>query len=137
MPTLDLDQHKALAARRAHRRRRGTPPPPAGLPQAEVSAKHLTGEPNWDVFLQYLSAEVSRLIDVEESANHVLQSPSVTAHDQMMTAKIQLHRAMSARQILEDVISLPKRLIEAGEAASSLQDIAAERNSAEPVGGGK
>jgi len=90
------------------------------IQQAAVKAELLTGDPVWDLFLTYLQHAIEETEARKESAQGILIHPANVDHNSMLQAKIALAEFNSRIDLLKDVISLPKRLIEMGTEAKGL-----------------
>lgn len=92
----------------------------AMLAQAEVSARLLTGSPEWDIFLQMLQATVDRFKANRDSLDEMLKDPRLANADDIIRTKIQYIQADTYVRALEGVVSLPVDIIESGDRARDL-----------------
>lgn len=88
--------------------------------QAGVSAERLTHNDDWDKFLGYLESAYERTKDARASTLERLAGPEVVGVEEFYRNKYELTRFASMVETLEWVMSLPKTLIENGEAARDL-----------------
>ena len=83
---------------------------PKFLEQAEVATRHLTGRPEWDVFLQRVQA----LIDQEQtlilSLAGAIASPNLT-NDQIFQAQRHLLASKQRVEAWELILSLPQDIL--------------------------
>ncbi len=92
------------------------------LAQAEVKAGLLTGDPNWDIFLSYVQADVEFMEGLRDGFEAKIADPRTVNHEQIVLAKIGLAECTATINAWEAVISLPKDILEMGREARTLLD---------------
>lgn len=90
------------------------------MEQAAVSAKALTGDQKWDIFLQNIQATIQAAEVERDGFEAILTNPNVVSHDQLILAKIGLAEVTSMIRTCRAVLDLPKDIIAHGEQARSL-----------------
>lgn len=116
----DLAEFKKLQGARADQRLQQDRPALQMIRQAAVKAEYLTGDPNWDAFLSYLTAAKEQLATTSISFERILRDPTTVDHDTMMRAKIGLLECEAQIKFADAVISLPKNIRDEGEKAAGL-----------------
>jgi hypothetical protein len=90
------------------------------LEQAEVWSKQLTEDPNWNIFLQCLQALRNRTLQALEAAR-TADETSADFSSEGMARRTADRRALLGRiQTLDEVIALPRDVMEEGEIAREL-----------------
>jgi hypothetical protein len=94
------------------------------LAQAPVAMAALTGDPNWDVFLQILQADLEKVrIALEALKERMVDSIDVNP-ETLVLERIQAKVYQSQILTLEKVIGLPKQIKEEGvEAQKDLDEL--------------
>lgn len=87
------------------------------MARAAVAAEKLTGDESWDHFLTLLQDVIDRSVAREAMAMDTLRSPGVLDHSSLLAAKVDLIRMQERREVLEQVIALPRKLKEKGKEA--------------------
>ncbi len=118
----NLDEFRARTAANQQTQASQYRPQLKMLAQAEVSAKMLTGDPQWDRFLSYLQAALEHTQGQADAAAETIANPSVVNNDQIMAAKAIITECNARVDAWNAVISLPKDLIEMGDQATALLD---------------
>ena len=90
------------------------------LRQASVSAESLTGNPHWDIFLQYLAAAIEDTEGQKKGFSDALADPSVVDTNDIMKAKLSLAECNGRIDAWKFVLSLPKDIIGMGTQAKEL-----------------
>ena len=90
------------------------------LAQAVVEAENMTGVPEWDRFLSYVSAASEACGERAAALRDRIADPSVVGHDEIMQLKISLEGWIQRGLAFDAVIRLPKDLMEVGEDAREL-----------------
>jgi len=90
------------------------------LAQAEVHQKNLTGHPEWDRFLSYLSAFSQKMQAERMVLKERLCDPQVVSTDTIMAMKMSIVRYDSIIEAVEAVMALPKAIIEMGDKAKNV-----------------
>ena len=90
------------------------------LAQAEVKAKHLTGNAEWDRFLSYLQNFRDTIEKQRDGFANAIADPRVVDHGRILEAKIAMAECKGIIDALDGVISLPKDLMEMGAQAKTL-----------------
>ena len=88
--------------------------------QAEVQADRLTGDPDWDIFLQLVQAGIERMQKSAADYRERLCDPEVVNQDELMHLKMRLADAEAHVRAWVAVIQLPKDIKKSGEQAKSL-----------------
>jgi hypothetical protein len=88
--------------------------------QAEVSATLLTGDQNWDVFLQFLQSAVDTTKAQKTSLEERYLDPGLVNPDEIMKDKILIMLCAERIKAWETVIALPVDIMSQGEKARSL-----------------
>lgn len=79
-----------------------------------VRASAVTGHPDWDHFVEQIEGRIKQYAAERERQQGVLADPRVVSADVIMAAKIVLVSCNAAIAALEDVVGLPKSLIDRG-----------------------
>ncbi len=90
--------------------------------QAEVQADRLTGDPDWDIFLQLLQAGIEKMSKLAADLRDRLCDPEVVNQDELMHLKLRLSAAEAQVAAWDAAIQLPKDIKTSGEQAKSLLD---------------
>ncbi len=92
------------------------------LRRAEVGAKFLTNDENWDVYLSYIQNAIERTEAQLSAFKEGLCDPNITNTDEIM--RIKIHAATCAGRIeaMKAMRALPKELMTAGAQARQLLD---------------
>ena len=90
------------------------------LEQAEVQSACLTGDPVWDVFLQYIQAAVSATRTQRDAAIARIVSSTTVNHDEMLLQKLIIVECEARIRAWNAVLALPADLKRNGESARSL-----------------
>jgi len=90
------------------------------LNQAEVKAKHLTGDPHWDMFLSYIQGAIETTQRQLEGFEAALGSPDLVNTDEIMKAKISVIRCRERIAAWVAVMELPNELRAGGVEARGL-----------------
>jgi hypothetical protein len=85
----------------------------AHLVQAQVSASKLTGDPNWDIYLQLLQGRLDDVIKAHTESLELLESPLILEYEKVMMNKIRAVAARAQIDILEWAMDLPTAMREA------------------------
>ena len=88
--------------------------------QAEVQAERLTGDPDWDIFLQLVQAGIERMQKLANELRRQLADPGTVNQDELMRLKISLADAEGHVRAWEATIQLPKDIKQSGEQAKTL-----------------
>ena len=90
-----------------------------------VRASAVTGDKNWDHFLAAIEGRIKTYRDLIASEQIKLNNPLLVNGDEIMLLKVKLACLTSGMAALEEIIALPKIIIEQGaEAAGKLHGIA-------------
>ena len=92
------------------------------LRRAEVGAKFLTSDQNWDTYLSYIQNAIERTEAQLSACKEGLCDPDMTNADEIM--RIKIHAATCAGRIeaMKAMRALPKELMTAGAQARQLLD---------------
>lgn len=90
------------------------------LMQAEVKMENLTGDGNWDLFLQYIQAAKDKLTERRRSAIDLLASIGVSDIKEVMHYKLLVAELTGRLLALEAIVSLPAEIQKSGEQAKGL-----------------
>ena len=82
-----------------------------------VRASAVTGHPDWDHFLAAIEGRIKSYQTMIANEQVRLSNPELVNGDEIMLIKVRLACLNEGRKVLEDVIGLPKKLIEQGLAA--------------------
>ncbi len=85
--------------------------------QGVVPMQNLTGQPEWDLFLQLIQGRIDQYRGMLQSLQDQDLSATSVSHDELLSA--QLNRRMLKNQIdiLEEILGWPKELVEHGQKA--------------------
>jgi len=87
-------------------------------------AKALTGDANWDHYLEEIETRIKTYQDIAAQDHAKLCDPKVVNVDEIMALKIKIACFNMAIAVLEEVMVLPKAIIAGGaDAAAKLQAI--------------
>ena len=92
----------------------------ATVRQAAVKVELLTGDPNWDFFIQYIQAAVNGIEPQIADTERTILDPAVADPIVIQQAKNVLAELRGRRDALVSVIELPKELISDGLKAGDL-----------------
>ena len=87
------------------------------LVQAEVKQANLTGDPDWDRFLEYLQSALDNLKARDAQLTAELRSPSTVDPNVIMGIKIAMADTVGQITAVESILALPKSIKELGEKA--------------------
>ncbi len=88
------------------------------ISQGQAPMESMTNSPEWEIFRQILQHEVDRLDTVLIHVVPTFLHPETTNIEQIWTLKCNALVAMARRDVLMEVIEMPKEIIADGEAAS-------------------
>lgn len=97
------------------------------IAQERVRIAALTGREEWDHFLRYLEARIQVCEAAIVDAKDKLASPMLVEQTAILQQKMALAGLEASRRTLEEVIALPKWLVEQGERAWAVV-LAEEKN---------
>lgn len=88
--------------------------------QAQVRMENLTGDADWDLFLQYLQAGCDKAEAEAAQLETRLMDPMTVNMDEIMAVKIALARNKGYAEAVRAVLSLPADIKKTGEQAKDL-----------------
>ena len=98
------------------------------IQQAAVSAERLTGNPDWDIYQSYIQSALERLEkDKTDLADGIL-TPNCVDHTQLMIRKAMYAKVIGQIELLQQIIDLPKRIIEMGGKAKDILSESYDKN---------
>ncbi len=116
----DRDEFKKLQENRKAQKANGANREMKMIRQAAVRAEFLTGHPHWDIFLSYLQSALDGFEEQMKSIQDVLIRPDNVDHNSILQAKMALAECKGRVDILNEIMMLPKDLIEMGGKAKSI-----------------
>jgi len=114
---LDRDDWEDLRRRKTQEKTNGRTWSLEFLAQAEVHQKNLTGQPEWDRFLSYLTEFGERLEAERAAAKDALLAPETVNHDDVMRLKLVIADLGGMIRCLNTILALPRDIVETGEKA--------------------
>lgn len=115
--SFDRDEYDRMLARRAQERARDQAPELRRIGQAAVAAERLTGEATWDYFLTIVQDALEQTDRAIAEIQERIAAVEVVG-DALTAAKVRLVQLESRAEALRQVIEIPRRVMELGEAAT-------------------
>ena len=85
-----------------------------------VNMADLTGNPDWDLFLSFISAASEQASMAMNYYSNILLDPSIVDNQIMMQAKVSHALSQERVAVLKEISELPNDIIKAGEGARGL-----------------
>jgi hypothetical protein len=84
---------------------------------AAVEVEHLTGSVGWDLFLRYVQSGLEAAQRGMAAIDEQILAPETVSADQIALLKIRREYQRGIRDILKQVVELPKRITDDSDAA--------------------
>lgn len=127
MPSYERKQLRKAMEVKLREKSRERAPELRQIAQAAVSMDKLTHTPEWDFYLQIVQDTIDELGGmIQTLQDRSLSSPSFESHE-MASMKARTLEVLAQKRALEQVLGLPKQIMEKGKDAKlSLERIADE-----------
>lgn len=83
-----------------------------------VRATAVTGHKDWDHFVEQIEGRIKSCIEAAAAEQRVLNDPMLVNDEKIRACKVKIACLDAARSTLEDIVGLPKSIIERGARAA-------------------
>lgn len=114
----DLQDFRKMVAERAHKVSVAKKPKLEEQTQAAVASNLLTGDPNWDVFLQQLQSKVESLEMALESVTTEFVTPGHLEAETLLGMHAAGQYYVAQIEAIRQIMGMPAELVKTGKDAS-------------------